>query len=144
MSLYLNRGNEAFSIDYSSEIYVDSAFDKNHAELSTVFSENKEDVLSLIMSISYYYARNFYSILFEPNCAKGRADAIFLPKSSLYMPIIVELKADKSKEETLTQIKSRNYSSILNGYHGKLMLLGIAYDSKSLKHHSKIEYVVLP
>ena len=30
-----------------------------------------------------------------------------------------------------------------DGYKGKVLLLGISYDNKSLKHDSKIEYIDL-
>ncbi len=121
--------------------YIDASFDDNHASLSTVMNKNREDVLSVITNISYYHARDSYTILWEPNCPTGRADAVFIPKKPGYIPIVIELKADKSPDEAIKQIKSRDYASMLNGYCGKVMLLGIAYDSKSLKHHSKIECV---
>ncbi len=121
--------------------YIDETFDKNHASLATVMNKNREDVLSVITNISYYHAKDSYTILWEPNCPTGRADAVFAPKKPGYIPIVIELKADKTPDEAIEQIKGRDYASVLNGYHGKVMLLGIAYDSKSLKHHSKIEYV---
>ncbi len=123
--------------------YIDEVFDKNHAELSTTFSKNKEDVLSTIALISYYEAKEVYDIFSEPNCPTGRADLLFTPLAPGYIPIIIELKVDHSPDEAIRQIKDRNYVSTLNRYHGKVMLLGIAYDSKTLKHHSKIEYVTL-
>ncbi len=123
--------------------YIDEVFDKNHAELSTIYSKNKEDVLSTIAIISYYNASKHYFIFSEPNCPTGRADLLFTPRVPGYIPIIIELKVDHFPEKAIQQIKDRNYVSTLKGYHGKVMLLGIAYDSKSLKHHSKIEYVEL-
>ncbi len=121
--------------------YIDASFDRNHAELTTIMNKNREDVLSVITNISYYHARDSYTILWEPSCSTGRADAVFAPKKPGYIPIVIELKADKNPDEAIEQIKSRNYASMLNGYHGKVLLLGIAYDPKSLKHHSKIECV---
>ncbi len=121
--------------------YIDEVFDKNHAELSTIYSKNKEDVLSTIALISYYEANEHYFVFSEPNCPTGRADLLFTPRVPGYIPIIIELKVDRSPDEAIKQIKDRNYVSTFKGYHGKVMLLGIAYDSKSLKHHSKIEYV---
>ncbi len=121
--------------------HIDEAFDKIRAELATVYNKNKEDVLSVITKVAYRSAREFYEILSEPNCPTGRADLLFTPLAPGYIPIIIELKADHSPEKAIQQIKDRNYVSAFNGYHGKVMLLGIAYESKTLKHHSKIEYV---
>lgn len=123
--------------------YIDAAFDRNHAELSTSFSKNSEGVLSTIVSISYYSARDAYTVLFEPSCSTGRADALFVPKKPGHIPIVIELKVDEAPEKAIEQIKDRNYASMLSGYRGKVMLLGIAYDSKTLKHRSKIEYASL-
>ncbi len=123
--------------------HIDEAFDKIHAELATVYNKNKEDVLSVITKVAYRSAREFYEILSEPNCPTGRADLLFTPLAPGYIPIIIELKVDRSPDEAIKQIKDRNYVSTFKGYHGKVMLLGIAYDSKTLKHHSKIEYVEL-
>ncbi len=121
--------------------YIDETFDKNHADLVTPFNKNDEGVLAVIVRISYKYAEKCYKITPEPNCPTGRADLLFTPRAPGYIPIIIELKVDHSPDEAIKQIKDRNYVSTLNGYHGKVMLLGIAYDSKSLKHRSKIEYV---
>ncbi len=123
--------------------YIDEVFDKNHADLVTPFNKNDEGVLSIIARISYKYAEKYYKITPEPNCPTGRADLLFTPRVTGYIPIIIELKVDHSPEKAIQQIKDRNYVSTLNGYHGKVMLLGIAYESKSLKHHSKIEYVTI-
>ncbi len=123
--------------------YIDETFDKNHADLVTPFNKNDEGVLALIARISYKKAERYYKITPEPNCPTGRADLLFTPRVPGYIPIIIELKVDHSPEKAIQQIKDRNYVSILDGYHGKVMLLGIAYDSKTLKHHSKIEYVEL-
>ncbi len=123
--------------------YIDETFDKNHADLVTPFNKNDEGVLSMIARISYKKAERYYKIASEPNCPTGRADLLFTPRVPGYIPIIIELKVDHSPEKAIQQIKDRNYVSTLNGYHGKVMLLGIAYESKSLKHRSKIEYVTL-
>lgn len=123
--------------------YIDGAFGRNHAELSTSFSKSSEGVPSTIVSISYCSAREAYTVLFEPSCPTGRADVLFAPKKPGYIPIVIELQAYETPEKAIEQIKDRNYASMLSGYRGKVMLLGIAYDSKTLKHHSKIEYIVL-
>lgn len=106
-----------------------------------MFNKNKEDVLGLIMHISYYYANELYYIRKEDTCTSGRTDLIFTPRNNKDIPIVIELKADDSVDAAMNQIKNRNYLSVFQGYHRKTILLAIVYDSKSLKHQCKIEYI---
>lgn len=108
-----------------------------------MFNKNKEDVLGIVVSTSYYCLREYYYVRKEDTCATGRADITYTPKDSSHMPIVIELKADDSVDNAIRQIKERDYSDVFKGYKGKVLLLGIAYDSKSLKHDSKIEYIEL-
>ncbi len=121
--------------------FISKTLDENHKELASIFNKNKEDVLGIVVTISYYYLRDFYYIRKEDTCTTGRADITFTPKDGTHTPIVIELKADDSAENALKQIKERDYSSIFKGYKGKILLLGISYNSKTLKHDSKIEYI---
>lgn len=87
--------------------------------------------------------REYYYVRKEDTCATGRADITYTPKDSSHMPIVIELKADDSVDNAIRQMKERDYSDVFKGCKGKVLLLGIAYDSKSLKHDSKIEYIEL-
>ena len=120
---------------------VNEAFDKNHKELASPFSKNDENVLSVIAIVSYYKARNHYSVRKEEISMNGRSDISFFPKEAGYPPFIVELKAGHSPEEAISQIKERRYWEAWDGYKGKVMLVGINYDEKTLKHSSKVEWV---
>ena len=53
--------------------------------------------------------------------------------------MILELKVDHKPEETIAQIKEKNYPEALEDYHGNLLLAGINYDKKNRKHTCKIE-----
>ena len=106
-----------------------------------MYNKNKEDVLSLVVHISYYSLIDDYFIRKEDTCTTGRADLTFTPRDDSHIPMIVELKADASPDEALEQIRDRDYASLFKGYKGKILLLGISYDSKSLKHESKFEFV---
>ena len=59
----------------------------------------------------------------------------------MHIPFVIELKADDSVDKAIEQIKNKNYTDLFKGYKGKVLLLGISYDSKTLKHNSKIEYI---
>ena len=123
--------------------FINETLDTNHKELASMYNKNKEDVLGVIVRISYYYAKEFYTIRKEDTCTTGRADITFTPRDNTHIPLVIELKADKPVEEAMSQIKEKDYSSVFNGYKGKVLLLGITYDSSTLKHESKIEYIEL-
>ena len=120
---------------------IDAAFDRNHKELASPFSKNDENVLSVIAIVSYYKARNHYSVRKEEISMNGRSDISFFPKEAGYPPFIVELKAGHSPEEAIEQIKERRYWEAWDGYKGKVLLVGINYDEKTLKHSSKVEWI---
>ncbi len=121
--------------------FINETLDTNHNELATIFNKNKEDVLGIIVYISYYHAKKYYEIIKEANTTKGRADLVFKPKDNAHIPFIIELKADDSAEKAIEQIKNKEYFDALGSYHGKVMLIGINYDSKKLKHDSKVETI---
>ena len=123
--------------------FINKTLDINHKDLASLFNKNKEDVLGVIVYLSYYYASKFYFIRKEDTCTTGRADLTFTPRDNTHIPLIIELKADKSVKDAINQIKEKDYSSVFNGYKGKILLLGITYDSSTLKHESKIEYIEL-
>lgn len=56
--------------------------------------------------------------------------------------MILELKWNQSAETALRQIKEKKYDSILDSYHGNVLLVGINYDKKSKSHDCLIEQLV--
>ena len=123
--------------------FINETLDNNHKELASLFNKNKEDVLGIIVYMSYYHAKEFYSIRKEDTSTLGRADITFAPRDNTHIPLVIELKADKPVDEAINQIKDKNYLDVFKGYKGKVLLLGITYDSSTLKHESKIEFVEL-
>ncbi len=121
--------------------FINETLDRNHNELATIFNKNKEDVLGIIVYISYYNAKKYYEIIKEANTTKGRADLVFKPRDNTHIPFIIELKADDRADKAIEQIKNKEYFDTLGDYHGKVMLIGINYNSKTLKHDSKIETI---
>ncbi len=59
------------------------------------------------------------------------------------MPIIIELKWNKNTESAIQQIKEKKYISVLKGYKGDVLLVGINYDKKTKKHACTIERVAI-
>ena len=69
-------------------------------------------------------------------------DEVFLLNFELrivYKPaMVIELKRSEQAE---TAIKQKNYTGALNGYRGKVLLVGITYDENK-KHTCVIESVM--
>ena len=123
--------------------FINETFDKNHLDLAGPFNKNKEDVLGIIVQISYYRTKEFYNIKKEDTSTLGRADLTFIPYDNTHIPLIVELKVNSTPTEAISQIKSKEYYNSLGEYHGDVLLLGISYNDKTLKHDSKIEIIKL-
>ncbi len=121
--------------------FIDSTLDRNHRELASFISKNDEKVLALIVATSYYRARDFYRVKQEDACVSGRSDVSFFPTEPGCAPFIVELKVGHSPEEAIAQIKEKAYWEAWPSYKGKILLVGINYDPKTLKHHSKVEWI---
>ena len=118
--------------------FINKTLDENHLELAGPFNKNKEDILGVIVEISYYNAKQFYNIKKEDTSILGRSDLSFIPYDNCHIPFIVELKVNFTPDEAIAQIKEKSYFNSLGNYHGKILLLGISYDEKTLKHSSKV------
>ena len=123
--------------------FINKTLDENHLELAGPFNKNKEDILGVIVEISYYNAKQFYNIKKEDTSILGRSDLSFIPYDNNHIPFIVELKVNSTPEDAIAQIKEKSYFNSLGDYHGKVLLLGISYDEKTLKHNSKVEIIEL-
>ena len=121
--------------------FINKTLDENHKDLAGPFNKNKEDILGVIVEISYYNAKQFYNIKKEDTSILGRSDLSFIPYDNNHIPFIVELKINSTPDEAIKQIKEKSYFNSLGSYHGKVLLLGISYDEKTLKHNSKVEII---
>ncbi len=121
--------------------FINETLDKNHKDLAGPFNKNKEDILGVIVQISYYSVKQFYNVKKEDTSTLGRADITFIPYDNTHIPFIIELKVNSTPEDAINQIKEKEYFNSLGDYHGKVLLLGISYNSETLKHDSKIETI---
>ena len=115
--------------------FINKTLDENHKDLAGPFNKNKEDILGVIVEISYYNAKQFYNIKKEDTSILGRSDLSFIPYDNCHIPFIVELKVNFTPDEAIAQIKEKSYFNSLGNYHGKVLLLGISYDEKTLEKH---------
>ena len=102
---------------------------------------NDENALSYTVSLAYYSARQYYTIIRELPTGKGFADMVFLPKKKYAdkPAMIVELKWDDNADTALRQIRDKYYTEALKDYKGNILCVGITYDRGSKKHTCRIE-----
>lgn len=133
----LNMYNETIKLNTD---YINKTLDKNHKEITSIFNKNKEDILGVVVYMSYYKTKNFYNVKKEDTTTLGRADLTYTPYDNNHIPLIIELKASKeTTDDAIKQIKVKDYMDSLGSYHGDVLLIGITYDEQTLKHDSKIE-----
>ena len=114
---------------------VARGIDQAHNEIS-VLRYNDENSLSCTITLAFYFAKEYYTIIREMPTGKGFADLVFVPRP-LHCDkpaAVIELKKDKNAEGAIAQIKQKNYVEALKDYKGNLLLVGINYDQD--KNHS--------
>ncbi len=113
-----------------------------HETYACSLKYNDENSLSCVLTMAYFTAPAYYSIVREFPAGKGFADFVFIPRANAGSrpAMIIELKHDKSAEAAINQIKQNRYTGALRDYKGKILLVGINYDSaaKDKKKHSCI------
>lgn len=109
-----------------------------HETYTSVLKYNDENSLSCVLTMAYFTAPAYYNIIREMPSGKDFADFIFLPRANAgnRPAMIVELKHNKTADAAITQIKEKRYCGALSGYKGKILLVGINYDTE--KHHTCI------
>ena len=122
------------------EEFVAKALDDAHSDVTSILTYNNENSLSCVISIAYYCARKDYVMIRELPTGKGFADIVFVPRRGVDKPaFVVELKWDKSAEGAIKQIKDKQYVKALENYGGKVLLVGVNYDTNTKKHSCVIE-----
>lgn len=122
------------------ETAVAEGIEAVHLETSHL-QYNDENALSYTLSLAYYSAKQYYTIIREMPSGKGFADLIFLPrKNHTDKPVmILELKWNQSAIGAIKQVKEKQYIKALETYQGDLLLVGVNYSKKTRKHECKIE-----
>ena len=122
---------------------VAAGIDRAHNEIS-ILEYNDENSLSCTVSLAFYFAREYYTIIREMPSGKGFADITFVPRRAHAdkPAVVIELKRNDSAEGAIAQIRERNYTEPLKEYRGSLLLAGINYDAKTKEHTCTIEKFV--
>ena len=122
---------------------VAKGIEQAHFETSHI-QYNSEAALSYTVSLAYYSARQYYTIVRELPTGKGFADLVFLPRQKYAdkPAMVVELKWNQSAETAIQQIKEKKYVRALEGYCGEILLVGISYDKETRNHGGEIEVAI--
>ena len=103
---------------------------------------NNEQALRYVIKFAYIICVDYYLKVEELPTRHGIADVVFIPKRDTSLPaMIVELKWNETSDSAIQQIKEKRYPSVLKGYVGDMVLVGINYNEKSKKHSCKIERI---
>ena len=121
---------------------VAAGIDRVHQEVS-ILQYNDENALSYTISLAFYCAKNYYTVIRELPTGRGFADICLIPRKlhADKPAVIIELKWDKSAKGAISQIKEKKYVGALEEYGGNLILAGINYDKTTKTHTCQIEKV---
>ena len=121
---------------------VAAGVDAAHDENTSILSYNDENSLACVLSIAFYSAKNDYTFHRELPTGKGFADLVLMPRKGVDRPaILIELKKDLSANAAIGQIHRKEYKGKVADYGGRIILVGINYDSKTKKHECQIEQI---
>lgn len=124
------------------ETVVAEIIEKVHAASSSIIKYNDEADLSCVITLAYYTANRYYSVIRELPAGKGFADLVFVPNKGENKPaMVVELKYDRSADTAIQQIKRKDYPSAVSKLADDILLVGISYDKSTKKHECSIELI---
>ncbi len=123
-----------------NEEAVAQGVDATHDENTSILSYNDENSLVCVLSIAYYYAKNYYVMHRELSTGKGFADLVLIPRKHVDSPaIVLELKYNQDADSAIAQIKRKQYPAKVAEYTYNLLLVGINYDKQQKTHTCRIE-----
>ena len=103
---------------------------------------NNEQALRYVIKFAYIVCVDYYLKVEELPTGHGIADVVFIPKRDTSLPaMIVELKWNETADSAIEQIKAKRYPTVLEGYAGEIVLVGINYNEKTKVHSCKIEKI---
>ena len=113
---------------------------RSHQDYASIIKYHDENALACAIMMSYYTARTRYIVKREFLTGRGFADIVFIPKKNEdVIPMVVELKWNRSARAALKQIRDKEYEGFLSEYNGDILLAGINYSKKTGKHSCRIE-----
>ena len=123
---------------------VAKAIEAQHESSFSPMYYNDEQALRYTIKMAYITCVDQYARVEELPTGHGLADIVYLPKRRSMLPaMVIELKWNKSDDGAISQIRSRNYSSLPADLVGAVVLVGINYDEKTKVHTCSIEKTVI-
>lgn len=117
---------------------VAAAIEKVHDEQIPFIVYSDENSLACVIMYAYYAASDWYDIQREEKSGKGYVDFLFIPVDRRRIPIILELKYNRSARAAIAQIRSRNYIQRMKDYP-EVLFVGINYSTRTKKHTCLIQ-----
>ena len=113
----------------------------SHETYTSVQKYNDENSLSCAITMAYFTAPAYYTVIRELPSGKGFADIVMIPRadSGNKPAMVIELKWDKDADTAIKQIKEKRYTGKLKEYGKEVLLVGVNYDRESKKHECVIE-----
>ena len=113
----------------------------SHETYTSVIKYNDENSLSCAITMAYFTAPAYYTVVRELPTGKGFADIALIPRadSENKPAMIIELKWNQSADTAIKQIKEKRYAGILSNYGKEILLVGVNYDRETKKHECVIE-----
>ncbi len=103
---------------------------------------NNEQALRYAVKFAYIVCVDRFLKIEELPSGKGMADIVFVPnKNTAYPAMIIELKWNKTADQATEQIDAKKYATVLEGYAGDIVKVGISYDVGSKIHDCKITFL---
>ena len=112
-----------------------------HDEKVPFFQYNDENSLACVVTLGYLFALDRYRINREEKAGKGFVDFLFDPMKKDDLPIILELKCNRSAKNALKCIQERGYLQRFKDYD-RVLLVGINYYSERTKKHTCLTELV--
>ncbi|MBQ3424175.1 MAG: AAA family ATPase [Clostridia bacterium] len=112
-----------------NEEAVAKQIEKVHIEAANPLNANNENALRAVIQLAYFSYKDHYMKMEELPKGYGYADIVYLPKQSEMVPaLVIEMKWNQSADAAIEQIKHRKYPTVLQGYGGDILLVGINYN----------------
>lgn len=125
---------------------VAQCLEKVHFAQTSPQHYNDEQALRSVVILAYLSSVDHYIRFEEIAGGRGFIDILFLPSPTSNKPaILLELKMGHSAEAAIHQIKEKQYIEAAERfrYRGKLLLVGISYNSKTGHHSCRIEETIV-
>lgn len=120
--------------------------EKAHNTEVPLLSYNSEAELTALVNLVYLSARDSYRVEREDRAGTGYVDFIFYPEDRRADAIILELKVNHTPEEAIRQITDKKYAIKFEAkpgeaprYTGRILGVGIAYNTKTKAHICKVQ-----